>query len=206
MRAHRWLLVGACPAVAVVCATMAVHAGARPATVVPAAVPARDVHLEWDMALAWIFYRIDLRVPEGDRPVVGAMRIRTASTNRALIERKFGCVTHTIDPSPHDNTPMWECAVAFHRGAPNWETILQRLDSLGIMAPPRDPPPAPDSLGHHWIMICSDGAPWRLEVRMRGDVVVHDEQVCGWRSARRAAYETGIEAVLDSIISAGEVR
>jgi|SRR6185312_2651274 len=195
---HRWLRMPAWTALMICGATMACHAG-KPAAVQPSA-PTRDVHLELDVSLAWVKYAIDIHSPGDDGRVVGAMKVQTAAENRAHVERQFGCVTRAIEPQYE--TPMWECAPAFHRRAPNWAGMLRELDSLGIMAPPRDSQPD----AHGWRMICNDGAPWAIEVRTEGAVVVRDAQVCGPRSERRRAYENGIDSVFSRIITAAGAR
>ncbi len=158
--------------------------------------PARELRLTRDLSLVGIHWIIEIREGVGGRPATGGMRATTGDGNRRGVEREFGCETRATD---QDWGP-WACTVPFLRGAPDWAAALARLDALGIMAPPRDVPPPDRERGR--LPVCKDGTPWSLEVRVGGVPAVRDGQRCRPSSPHRAAFEAGVDSVLDAVVAA----
>jgi hypothetical protein len=153
--------------------------------------PRRVVELNKELSFAAVVYRIT--IVDGPSRTSGSMRAESGDANRRGVEADLGC--HMAEEPAASG--IWGCDVPF-RHPPNWSAVLARLDRLGIMAPPED------SLGPAQIgpvrTICSDGTPWSLVVRgPTGAVRVRDQPRCGARSPDRVRFETGLEALVDSL-------
>jgi hypothetical protein len=153
--------------------------------------PARMIRLDSSISLAAVDHRIEIRELASGQ-ATGSVTITTPETNRATIASSYNCTSERRNPEG-----TWTCHISF---APktDWTAFVRRLDSLGIMNLPEQ----------EVLQGCLDGMPWTLTVRVEGTErrVITARQSCPPTSQARAAFERGIEAVIDDILKAAERR